>query len=256
MTLIREIGVCVRRRALCTAGVFLLAGFGLGGCLPVQEQKEAVRRDFLESALHQNALASLAYARSAQEVLALHPGWRDGTLATGTFDALGLGVPSGGAGTRFKAGYCRQTTPDADGKFREVLTVWPESVNPASFELQGIGRNAGVLLSKEMANLMGESAVGIMRAGAIMTAGWNEAIHTTLLPAECDTLALPEGTPVLAMEISRQDPGTRQATELGYTFRNCDVGEEGARIKSTLTNTDEEGTETPDPEKLFRDKCY
>lgn len=244
------------RRALGVAAALWLAGASLTACIPVEEQKDAARRDFLDSSLHQQALASIAFARAAQDVLAVNPAWQGGTLPTGDFDALGLSVPSGGVGTRFKAGYCRQTTPDGDGKFREVLTVWPESVNPAAFELKGVGRNIGPLLSKEMANLVGESAVGVMRSGTLMTAGWNEELHTTLLPPECDSLALPEGTPVITMEIARKDPGTKQATELIYAFKSCAAGEEGAVIRSTRTNMDEEGMETPEAEKLFRDKCY
>lgn len=245
-----------RGRALGALWALWLAAVTLSACLPVEEQKDAVRRDFLSASLHQQALGSVAFARTAQNVLVAHPAWQDASLATGDFNSLGLVVPSGGGvGTRFKAGYCRESTSDSSGKFREVLTVWPESVNPAAFELQGVGRNAGPLLAKEMANLIGESAVGVMRAGTLMTAGWNEEIHTTLLPPECDSLALPEGTPVLAMEIMRKDPGTRKASELVYSFRDCGPSEEGAVIRSIRSNKDEAGVGTPEGEKLFRDKC-
>lgn len=240
-----------------------LATFNLSACLPNQNAKDALRKDFVQAAVRQNALASLSFSRTAQQALTTNPDWVDGTIGSGTFDSLGVTISSPtGLTSGFKAGYCRDTA-NADGSFREVLTVWPESVDPVDFALKGLGKNIGPLMSQEMAGMAGNGSVGIMRGGSLVSAGWtgwdesgSDAQETSLLPASCAAIALPEGTPVLVMEVKRSTAGTKAESRLAYSFSSCGGGQNGAVISSSLINTLEDGSITADPDAVYRDKCF
>lgn len=245
-----------RRQGVVLALLLSMAGAGLSACVPNRAQKDALHREVIEAALRQNALTALSFARSAQDALTTNPEWKSEALASGDFDTLGIALPESGTISGFKAGYCRDL-PDAEGDFREVLTVWPESIDALNFTLKGVGVNSGVLLSQEIANMAGNASVGLMRGGTLVAAGWNEEIHTSLLPAACNAMALPEGTPVLVMEITRDDPGTQAAAKLDYSFDPCTVsGENGAVINSHFTSVAEDGTVTVDPAEVYKNKCY
>lgn len=243
--------------------VAALAALSLSACLPNQNGKDALRKDFVDAAVRQNALAALSFSRTAQQALSSNPDWVGETIGSGSFDSLGISVTgTAGLTSGFKAGYCRNAA-DVDGKFREVLTIWPESVDAATFALKGLGKNIGPILSQEMASMAGNGSVGIMRSGTLVSAGWTgwddsgvDGEQISLLPSSCDALALPEGTPVLVMEIKRDTAGTQAASRLAYSFTSCDVGENGAKINATLIHTLEDGSIAPDPEGLYRDKCF
>ncbi len=225
------------RNSACGA-VMMLA---LSACIPTDNASNETNRseDFAQSQSQYYANAIQQYSMRSQHAMTNTASWLAGTVAEGTLNLASAdfgSIDMGDAELFVESGYCKTSATDA------LHLTWYDSADEdGNFALKGIGAGKSGYIIRAIKEHVANENFGIFNGTNVTMSDGSVQV----LPAGCVGLGIPNGSPVLLVDVSLPSGSENDMVRFEYRTVSCPSGETGAIQQQVQVTYHADGSRSP-----------